>query len=215
MISDGDPNKTHQDDYLKLMMVFIAANLGRNKWVPSLRRKQLDPEEVAADLLLFLYQKTAGNKFKLRTPMVPVFLQALNTAIRNFLISLVRKGNNGHTVRAASQHGTGDEGDDGSELLDAPAPDEISLRRLVLFLKDSEDAALRDIPGDVFDLIRLYRLLCRWVVRRNAMTPHSQLPPRLRRRVSDNTHGLVSFRIGALIREYAKDPELGADPLDE
>lgn len=191
-------------------MVFISANLGRRKWIPCLRRKQLDPEEVAADLLLFLYRKTP--RFRLKVELCQVFLQALNTAIYRFLVSLVRKGNAVPLVVSASQ--CGEDEDEGLGMLEVPAPDEVSIQRLSHFLRETEDCNLRDIPGDIFDLVKCYRLLCRAVVRFNTMTPWAKLPGHLRRRITLEQHALIAYRINRTIFDYATSPDPGSDDYE-
>lgn len=209
-VSSRTASEREKDDYLRLLMVFISANLGRGKWIASLRKKRLDPEEVAADLLLFLYRRSEDNRFALKVPIAPVLLQALNTAVFRFLVSQVRKGNGLPSTTAASQVGPEDE--DPMGVLDVAGPETPSVRRLSLYLREAEDRVLRDVPGDVFALLALYRLMCRAVVRQNLMLPLAQVPTRLRRRLSVEQHAIVSYRLGREIRTYAADPDLGPDP---
>ncbi|MGE5611665.1 MAG: hypothetical protein ACM359_20625 [Bacillota bacterium] len=187
-----------KDEYARQMMVYIAANLGRKKWFLTLRRCHLDPDDVAADLLIFLLKKTPS--IHLHYPCVRVLLKVLNVAIFRRLISEIRQ-----QKAIAEELPASDWCDeDASRFSFSPEHQETPfIEMLQGAMRDAEETICQGQWADQISICVLYRFLCRQIVRQNTILTYNQLPPRLARRITLEEHATVSYRLNKFICQTA------------
>lgn len=193
----GNPTAQERQEYACQLMVYISANMGRRKWFASLRKRRLDPEDVAADLLMFLLRKTPS--IRLEYPCVKVLLKVFNVAIYRRLISEVRQ----QKLILEELPATDWCEEDGSRFAFTQAPQTPFITHLERAMREAEDAICQGQWADQLSICVLYRYLCRMVVRQNTILTYNQLPPRLARRISPDQHTVVSYRLNRFIREFA------------
>jgi hypothetical protein len=208
----GHPNDRQRDAFARQLMILITANFGRKRWIVSLRKAQMDPEVVAADVLTFVYQKCPT--VQLETPCVKVLVSVLNRMIFNRVISIWRQESGKQTAVPESQ--TTEGGEEGFVTQQACSA-QVDPGRLARLLKAAEDPVLSPVRGNITDLCVLYRYLCRQLVRQNTILTHAERPKRLRERIDpDVQHAEVSYRLNKLVRDLAAGGEcVGWDPDDD
>ena len=197
--TSGEPTKTERDAYARLLMVYIAANMGRRKWFSSLRRRGIDPEDAASDVLAFLIEKTPALKFD--TPCVRVLLKALNTAIFRRLVSEVR-ASEARIDEILEAEWCQEDGSRPISFVSAGHEKNI-VEWLERAMRGAEDEICQGHWRDQISICVLYRFLCRQVVRQNVILPYSQLPERLRRRISIGQHATIAYRLNKFIGAFA------------
>lgn len=199
----GQESDRDRDAYARLSMILVTANFKRHDWKIGLRRLGMDAEATASDLVQHVLRKTPIARAKMEHTCEKVVLGYVNRMIFNRMLSLIRRWR-AHQKRDQ----THDSGSDDDSVLDrqhapsAPA----DLRWLASYLRKREDDACRQVKGDVFSLVVLYRYLCRRLTRDGEFVPYDALPDRLRERIDPTLQYLpVAFAVRRIVHQAAED----------
>jgi hypothetical protein len=196
----GTASRAEVEAYTRLLMSFVAMRFRQRKYLLSLPDKGLDPEVVAQEVLMNLLAKTRLLDLRHREPRV--LLWWLGQRIRHFVVTQLEraKERRSRTAISATDLGTVGmpEGVGSADVIDgkftgAVAPDNAA-GRISRALRDAEDEALADVPGDVFALQKLYRLVC-WQILHGGIFPHAKLRPRLRDVIRREQYNLIVARV--------------------
>lgn len=193
--------------FAQQLMILIDADMRRGRWESYLTKRGIEPQEIAQEVLQFICAK---RDLKLRHDAPAVLTSAVHTTIRNRLVSLLRK----YTAQAKAVPSSQLLDEDGQEqLLSVHASPIVHVEKLAVHLKEQEDRIL----GDAFRcaaaegrnphlhfLQLLYRYLCRQLFRRNTLLERRHLPTRLRQRVHNDDHAIITYRIIKAVHEWAE-----------
>jgi hypothetical protein len=188
-------------------MILIAAHMSRTKWIQTLRKRGVDPEGVASEVLWFLYERLGRANLSVSDERVLVAF--LHTSIRNKIISMHRS----HIATASAAADSQTANDDADKLVgNRRATPDVDIARFALAMRTEED----QIVGEIFrraredgrnpDLRKLqvmYRYVCRQVVRQNTVLTHRELPHKIKLLIHIDDHATNAYLLNRFIRQFA------------
>jgi len=201
-----------RDHYCRLLMCLVKINFDNEKWVKRLPEKNLEPQDVAQDLLEFLLRKTLAFRMN-RRPINKgeewkVLIKGFNLALRRRVATLIEEAGRQEHVRPMTQvFGRAEERERRGEAkpVEAVARAEdprVDLRRL---LGAAEDAVCRPVAGDVFLVLALYRHQRHRLLKHKGLAGYAELPAWMRRRVTPTQHLQVTARLNMVLRGVVAD----------
>lgn len=209
--------RAEREEYAKLLLRLVALQFQSRDFVLSLPRAGVDPLDAAQEAVTHLLKKTPTMRIRvLEDPDKPekeqilAMLGVMNVATYRRVMTLVSERASKVKEACASdairRRGRDGEDDASVSALAAPAGDEqeAAHARLAEVLADAEDQVLRGVPGEVFALIRTFRLIRRLLLRGEAtLTSYQSLPPHLLRRIAPEEHALILSRTVRLVESAA------------
>lgn len=201
------------NEYSSLLMALVRMRFRQKRYLTSLRRLEIDPDDVGQKLMLNLLDRSAA--LVLEHPCEKVLLRWLGMRIHHFVLTQIKRAMSRRREVSAAELATDESvvGDPIDRRSGGVAT--VDIAELRAGLREHENDVCGDVPGDPRLIRKLYRLLCWWTVlgvpqpsgtRRQGLPTHTELPQRLRERIKREQFNAITPRVRRLVRELADVP---------